>query len=131
MGVMLLVVGCQTMDTRIAENPALWNSFSPEEQARIRDGKLWEGMTTEAVWLAWGKPRYKRHGQEGAVDFEEWVYTRIRSQDVMEWRYRQAYNGRDWYLVPEYAPTQVYDEVPASSVRFIDGKVTAWSTLTR
>ncbi len=129
--VVLFFMGCQTLDKRIAEHRELWNSFSTEEQERVRSGQLWEGMTQDAVWLAWGAPRYRRHGAEGKIEFEEWIYTRLQTREVMDWRYRPVYQGRDYVLQPEFGPVQVYDEVPSDTVRFINGKVVAWSRLSR
>jgi hypothetical protein len=128
---LLAVTGCQTLDSRIAERQALWDSLTPEEQTKIRAGQLWYGMSQDAVWLAWGPPRYRRYGAEGKVDFEEWIYTRLQNREVMDWRFRPVYDGEGYVMQPEFGPVQTYDEVPSDTVRFIDRKVVAWSRLTQ
>lgn len=119
------------MDTRIEENQALWNSLSEEQQFAVREGRLLEGMPAEAVYLAFGSPQYKREGFENGVAYEEWIFTRLRNREIMDWRYRQVSRRGDIFFEPEYGPVRVYDEYPTRVVRIIDGKVAAWSALAR
>jgi hypothetical protein len=73
----LFLAGCTTMTTterRIEQNPALFQSLSEKHRALVREGKVTEGMSKDAVTLAWGRPHEKRQGSSGGKTRETWVY---------------------------------------------------------
>jgi hypothetical protein len=57
-----IFTSCSTTETRISEHPEIFQSLSPRDQALVREGKIREGMSQNAVWVAWGAPDLWRHG---------------------------------------------------------------------
>ncbi len=71
----LLFAGCATPAYRISKNQELFDSFSSEVQARVREGKVDIGYTRDMVLLALGRAdrEYTRRTQSGITDI--WSYT--------------------------------------------------------
>jgi len=70
----LLLSSCSTPQTRISENPNLYQSLSPKDQALVNQGQIRMGMSRSAVWLAWGSPDRKIVGNMGGGTTETWLY---------------------------------------------------------
>jgi hypothetical protein len=70
----LFLAGCATVETRISEHPEIYNELSPRDQGLVRQGKIREGMTMNAVWLAWGSPEQKGYGRMNGKSTETWIY---------------------------------------------------------
>jgi len=70
----LFFAGCATIETRISEHPEIYNELSPRDQALVRQGRIREGMTMNAVWLAWGSPEQKGFGRYHGKSTETWIY---------------------------------------------------------
>ena len=70
----LFLGGCATIETRISEHPEIYNSLSPRDQALVRQGRIREGMTMDAVWVAWGSPDQKGFGRYHGKSTETWIY---------------------------------------------------------
>src|ERR1700741_2954683 len=66
------LVGCSTVESRIKSNPRIYASFSPADQALVRQGQISEGMPKAAVFLAWGNPDLTRSGVRLGPPFEVW-----------------------------------------------------------
>ena len=92
----LIVTGCSTPETRISENPSLYQSLSHRDQALVNQGQIRIGMSRSAVWLAWGTPDQKIVGNMGGGPTETWIYT--------------YYVSYPYY--PYYAPWDVYFGAP-------------------
>ena len=76
-GVLLLtfaLAGCTTISTRIQEHPQAFQSLSPTDQALVQQGKIREGMSREAVYIAWGAPGVRVPGRNRGHIVETWVY---------------------------------------------------------
>ena len=71
---MLLLGSCETPQTRIAERPAVYNALSPSDQALVSEGKIREGMSQDAVYLAWGAPNQRGPGRHRGSSTETWIY---------------------------------------------------------
>lgn len=72
------LTSCETLDNRISEHPDMFNSLSPRDQALVRQGQIRSGMSTNAVWLAWGSPSAKTTGEMRGRPTETWIYTENR-----------------------------------------------------
>ncbi len=70
----LFLAGCATIESRISEHPEIFNSLSPRDQALVRQGRIREGMSRDAVWLAWGSPEQKGFGRYHGKSTETWIY---------------------------------------------------------
>lgn len=71
----LLLAGCATPETRIRHNPALFASFSPEVQAKVRAGHIALGFSRQAVRMALGDPDRIYHRITTNGTSEVWAYT--------------------------------------------------------
>jgi len=70
----LFLSGCSTTETRISEHPEIFRTLSAQDQALVSQGKIREGMSQNAVWLAWGAPDQKAVGRARGRDVETWIY---------------------------------------------------------
>jgi hypothetical protein len=70
----LCLTSCETLEKRISEHPDIFNSLSPRDQALVRQGQIRSGMSTNAVWLAWGSPEQKVAGEMRGHQTETWIY---------------------------------------------------------
>ncbi|RJX36024.1 MAG: hypothetical protein C4531_00715 [Desulfurivibrio sp.] len=80
------LTGCMSAqyyrDRRIAENPELFNSFSPQVREQISLGQINIGFTEDMVRLAWGPPDriYIRTTDRGEATVWTYSSTRILTQ---------------------------------------------------
>jgi hypothetical protein len=70
----LVLSSCSTTESRISENPQMFNSLSPRDQDLVRQGQIRTGMSQNAVWLAWGAPEQKSVGEMRGRPAETWIY---------------------------------------------------------
>jgi hypothetical protein len=70
----LCLTSCETVENRISQNPDMFNSLSPRDQALVRNGQIRSGMPMNAVWLAWGSPEQKVAGDMRGHQTETWIY---------------------------------------------------------
>ncbi len=128
--VALLFSACQspTPQTRIQENPAMYQSLSPADQALVSQGRIQEGMSPQAVFLAWGAPNSQPYvGQKGKTRVERWVYTRLQPVTVMN-NWPGPYWGRyGWYY--DMGPDTAYIPRTTATVTFENEKVVSWEAL--
>lgn len=71
---LLLVSGCSTVESRIAERPQVYQSLSASDQALVQQGKIREGMSRDVVYLAWGAPNQRGDGRHSGRSVENWIY---------------------------------------------------------
>ena len=71
----LVLTSCSTPQTRISENPNLYQSLSQRDQALVSQGQIRIGMSPTAVWMAWGTTDRKIVGNMGGGPTETWIYT--------------------------------------------------------
>lgn len=110
----VLVASCASPDSRIRRNAELFETFPPEVQAAVRDGRVDLGFNQDMVFIALGKPNreYTRRTRQG--EFVVWAYTdhfrRVQRQKVDgRFRVRDSRTGhvhsvRDsvWVDVPTF-----------------------------
>ena len=92
----IVLTSCSTPQTRISENPDLYQSLSHRDQALVTQGQIRIGMSKTAVWLAWGTTDRKIIGNMGSGPTETWIYT--------------YYASYPYY--PYYAPWDIYFGAP-------------------
>lgn len=71
----LLFAGCESVDSRIAQNPQLFASLDPATQNKIKQGIIDIGYTEDMVYLALGAPDQKREARTAAGAQTIWVYS--------------------------------------------------------
>ena len=77
----LLATGCTTTETRIAERPEAYRALSPNDQALVQQGKIREGMSQDAVYIAWGPPSSRLPGRNRGRIVETWIYDATAAGD--------------------------------------------------
>ena len=74
--VILLAAGCETPRTRARLHPGVFAKLSAADQRLALAGKVRDGMTPQAVYIAWGDPDEKRAAADGKEPAESWLYRR-------------------------------------------------------
>lgn len=126
--------GCAASNpqTRGQQNPQLLDSLPAADRELVLRGTISEGMSRDAVFLAWGKPDSITTGSENGRQTETWRYATL--QPVYHYggiglglgyargfrRGGHFYPGASFQLTPDYVP------VTSSVVRFRNGRVVAW-----
>src|SRR6186713_451559 len=59
----LSLTGCTTVETRIAERPEAFRRLSPTDQTLVQQGRVRDGMSRDAVYIAWGPPSQRVPGR--------------------------------------------------------------------
>ena len=70
-------VACQSVTPadRIGTNPVMFRTLTPEHQTLVQQGRICEGMSKDAVYLAWGNPDTAPVvGQQNGSSYEKWIY---------------------------------------------------------
>ena len=65
---------CSTIDSRIARDQALFDTYPPEVQQNIRKGVIEVGYSPEMVLMALGEPDRRAEVQQEDGVFEVWTY---------------------------------------------------------
>jgi hypothetical protein len=146
----LLLSSCvapSTPQSRIAARPEAYNSLPASQRSLIDQGKIKEGMTKDAVYLAWGQPDRVRESSSGGRKTESWLYegydpVYTQHVDIGYGGYgyggyghgrRGRYGGfYDCYPYggSSYAVGTEVNYIPyvARTVDFRNGKVTGWES---
>ncbi len=108
----------------------MYQSLTPEQQQLVSQGRIENGMSQQAVFLAWGAPNSQPYvGQQGKKNLERWVYTRMEPVMVMS-NWDVPCPGRYGWCA-DYGPDTAYIPRRTATVTFENGKVVAWETLSR
>src|SRR5262249_14518693 len=75
----LILAGCATTQSRISQHPEIYQRLSARDQALVSQGQIHQGMTMDAVWLAWGTPDQKIPDNMGDRPTETWLYLRYQT----------------------------------------------------
>jgi len=83
LGALVLLAGCQTIDDRIKEKPAVFAQVDKATQDKIRQGIIDLGYSEDMVYLALGVPDQKREAVSATGRTVTWIYS----------TYYQRYDG--------------------------------------
>ena len=119
----MIFSGCNTTGGRISQHPEIYQSLSPRDQALVSQGQIREGMTTDAVWLAWGTADQKIPASIRGRPAETWVYLRYETPPSYGGPY--YYGPFDWSYIP---PKFIY---PIRATTFSNGRVAYFGYLPR
>ena len=126
----LAVGGCatSTVQSRIREQPAAYASLSPEFQKAVAQGELKEGMSMDAVYIAWGKPFevFKGHSAQGPTT--TWVYMGTQVVEYPYWAYSLTY-GYSYPMTPTIHYAWGPYQYARAEVVFVNGRVSSWRKL--
>lgn len=126
----LFLESCQTATpmTRIDQNPVMFRQLPPAQQLLVQQGRICEGMTKDAVYLAWGNPNTPPvTGQQDGVAYEKWVYNVY--QPVMVDSFSMGtgcWNGPHW--CGGMGTSTAFVPKEAAWVMFQNNVVTSWES---
>ena len=127
-----LMASCASpIQHRIEKNPQLFNSLSEHQKALVQQGAVEEGMSKEAVFLAWGRPDRASQGGKLGKAYERWSYA---AYDPVFWGpYGPGYGwgGGPWMYDPYFYPSANVSYVPYEQrwAEFLNNRVAAWSVV--
>lgn len=132
---MLLASCTSPIVRRIERNPDIYNALSAHHKALVQQGRIEEGMTKKAVFIAWGRPDRAAQGSKSGKSYEKWSYAGYDPVYTTGLSYRGGYRGYGpyggGYHIYEpyffYEPMMTYVPYEARRVEFLNGVVTAWS----
>ena len=130
----LLLAGCatkSTIETRRAERLNAYDALPADQKAMVDAGQIRVGMSSDAVYIAWGKPNEileSEDPQQGHLVF--WRYYGSTLQENRYWAYREVSHRRggvflERYLTSDYTPR----DYVRSEIVLKEGKVISWRTL--
>ncbi len=125
------LVGCSSIDSRIAAEPHRFANLSSEDQGLVRAGQIREGMTSDAVFFAWGRPdRRVMQSREGR-ETELWLYlvphTRVLPVSAFSSVYTRGPRGGFPAEYPLFEPVYLTESIPGRTAEFSRGRVIAWA----
>ncbi|MGL5017612.1 MAG: hypothetical protein ACRDBP_05730 [Luteolibacter sp.] len=137
----ILLAACapSTPQARIAAHPEKFASLGTQEQSLVTQGQIAPGMSTDAVWLAWGSPDRRFDGSRDSRMTERWDYATtvpVHTPMFMNGAWgsgcgrfgphgRRSFYGGGFGFGPDitYIPQRV------ASVWFVDRRVDSWERL--
>ncbi len=132
-----LLPSCSTLslvEQRIEKNPAAYETLSSREKELVKRGEVAEGMSPEAVRLAWGRPGSVRSGSRNGRGTETWTY--FESTPVHGTTFGMGYGYYPFYAGPGLSPlygsawsygNQIdFARQVSRTVEFSNNRVVAW-----
>ena len=100
-----LICSCQSArESRIAANPEIFATLNTEEQEAVQRGVILKEMSTDAVYLALGRPSETSTGSQDDHSVDTWIYRGVRA--VPGYRDAMIYDpyagGYYFQPVPDY-----------------------------
>ncbi|NLT71211.1 MAG: hypothetical protein GXX91_11030 [Verrucomicrobiaceae bacterium] len=138
----LLLPGCETLNPaqrRIKKNPERFARLSEKDKSLVEQGRVQEGMSRDAVFLAWGRPDRVMSGSRSGKSREKWAYfhsapvqtTTIGFGSYMSHPFYSSYGFHPAYgygYGPGWGMSTGVDYLPyiGSTVEFVKDRVVAW-----
>jgi hypothetical protein len=128
----LLFASCapSTPQARIQKHPEKFEALGENDRALVEQGQLASGMSTDAVFLAWGAPAGVFQGSKAGKSTERWDY--VGSRPVYTTNFHGGYGfgpyGRYGYsnLGYGFGPDVAYVPYRIASVWFVNSRVDSW-----
>ena len=117
----LWLAGCvavSTVQSRKQERPAAYEALTPEQRTDVDQGRIANGMTQDAVYIAWGHPDRITEGENETGRTVTWSYSGFYTRSYEVWGSRRPYFA---YETVSY---------PRAHVTFVNGVVKEWQTHT-
>ncbi len=153
----LLLSSCvsSSPQARIERNPQLYTQLSAKDRELVTQGTIREGMTRDAVFLAWGAPDQTTVGRKSGREIEQWTYLGQRPVRTMSMNvgFGYGYGGRcgpwgggpwgwgggpwgwgggPWgWGGPGFGTDVMYVPYTAGTVGFRSGRVSEWQAARR
>ena len=134
--------GCTTLtpaERRVEKNPDLFATIPEREKPIVLRGDIVEGMSRDAIFLAWGRPGQVASGSRNGKTTEKWAYFSNAPVSTVSVGYG-SYGPSPFYSSYGVHPVYGYSTGPGwgygsgvdylpyldSKVEFLDGRVVAW-----
>jgi outer membrane protein assembly factor BamE (lipoprotein component of BamABCDE complex) len=124
----LLLAGCSTISSRIQDNPGLYASLPPDQQALVKQGQVGIGMDMATVKLALGDPDHVTLRTTADGKSEVWHYVSYETDEgvvLYSGYYHRWWGLNGWGAYPyylDYPGRRVHDRF---RVEFKAGRVIA------
>lgn len=133
----LFLSSCETPGPsgRITKYPGMFTSLPDSQKQAVQEGRITEGMSKDAAYLAWGKPDSVTTGSQNNQAFELWRYTALQPiyYSNLSMGYGFGYGRYGRYGHRYYDPGFIafdtgpdYVPVTAAVVRFRNDRVSSW-----
>ena len=133
----LILAGCTTSSTtesRIAHRPELFQALPESHRTAVHRGEVREGMSKDAVYLAWGRADEVVKSSRKGRATETWRYLGTRTVSRagfgvgLGYGYGFSRYGSCYGYDPFFHSTHNYEyrEYVAAQVEFENGKVVSW-----
>ncbi|WP_395752380.1 hypothetical protein [Prosthecobacter sp.] len=139
-----LVQCSSTPQTRIEKNPQLFSKLNAQDRSLVSKGLIREGMTRDAVFLAWGRPDAVSVGVSRGRSGESWTYEGqrpVRSMNMsMGFGFGgfgfggwgpYGYGGLGGYPMWGSGTSVTYIPYTAGVADFVGGRVVSWKSTAR
>jgi hypothetical protein len=130
----VLLAGCatSTIESRRSEKISAYHNLAADEKELVDSGQIRVGMSSDAVYIAWGPPAEVLESEDASGRVTTWRYYGSWMQESRYWAYRETRRGHsdlylERYLVSDYQPR---DYVRAE-INLVGGRVANWRTLPR
>lgn len=117
------------MQSRIRERRESFEKLPPRDRELIQHKQIREGMSPDAVYIAWGKPDEITRGVRAGQPFETWLYFIATQQQVPQYRVVSRIDGRRSVLDSIYDSAYVTNWFPDRAVIFQNGRVVSWQII--
>lgn len=126
----LLLASCAIDGTqgRIEKNPTMYSGLSEADKQRVNSKKIAQGMSKDAVYLAFGAPSRSSKGAKGRSNYERWYYTSLTPNYVGGYYPGYGHYGpRGYYGYGSgFSAFPDYTEELEAIVEFRNNKVYGW-----
>ena len=128
-----LMTGCSTVEKRIEEKSAFFNTLDPQTQTRLKQCIIHVGDAPDMVYIALGRPDRIREKATGKGHDLTWIYTtnwqEYEGSHFVGYRRQSYFDSRAnaWRIYYEPMRAEMYREREEEYMRVIfhDGKITA------
>ena len=118
----MIAAGCATdsVARRKQERLAAYSALPVSHQSAIDQGRLLHGMTTNAAYIAWGRPSEIVSERSTTI----WIY---REQEFKEQKHITIYTTDRGAVIPEEVKTPYTRNVIRAKITFENGLLASWS----
>lgn len=126
----IILVSCSTTQKRVEEQAEAFEQLPQEQKNAILKGKILNGMTADAVYMALGKPsRVVKNETEKGISQESWIYTQIQPLETTGHQTPLREGSGGYASTQQHDPAYLNRDRDFLEVKFENGKVVGWKNL--